>query len=289
MDNDELLSFGDKLRQAVSSRWEGRLYGHCKYAMGFKDGTIVISENTTCHAWLRDIGLGYQAHTSHYYFDDCVVVFNLIYPAKQLNPAPYYDYLLNRSPWSECYITKDVTTIAKGGVISRGGGDKWLTVSSCVALRFPSEFPDRLKTWLYLTQKLGVHEDKAMLLANRYDFDPKNERLPYYIRNGNHDPVHTNQLTKQGVFNFLGHCVGSDKTSLARMWCEPPFDQEYHPHPDPCRDVLRLKHVGTMPSSPYPDGPFRTPPPWSRNTPRTEDELKTDIRVMFEKVEATNG
>jgi hypothetical protein len=279
--NDELLSFGGKLRQAVSSRWEGRLYNRCQYAMGFKDGTIVVSENTICHAWLRDIGLGYQAHTDHYYFDDCVVVFNLIYPAKRLNPAPYYDYLLNRSPWSECYITKDVTTIAEGGVISRGGGDKWLTVSSCVALRFPSEHPDRLKTWLYLTQKLGVHEDKAMLLANRYNFDPKNKRLPYYIYNGNHDPVYTSQLTKQGVANFLDHRVGSDKQSLSRMWCDSGLNPPDHP-----RDVLRLKHVGTMPSDPYPYGPFRTPPPI---TPRTKDELKADIKEMFEKVEATNG
>lgn len=82
----------------------------------------------------------------------------------------FVEYILNRSPWKECFLTKDVDKAFDEGVYYNVEMDHAQVLSAAVALRTGSEFPHQL---LRFTQNVdeGWAENVSLLMA--YFFDNK--------------------------------------------------------------------------------------------------------------------
>jgi len=127
-----------------------------------QDGSlsIVHCRNTACHAGL-DSGSVYD-HTP-------VRVFSTIWPDKAL-PVPdqyaYLDWLLNRSPYRNVFVSKSAhLALDRGFIVAKGDSNASHMVGGLVASRRLWEYIGIVGLWARLVE-VGVQENLAFFLAS---------------------------------------------------------------------------------------------------------------------------
>ena len=91
---------------------------------------------------------------------------NLINVKDEAKAKPYLYWLLNESPFSHCYYSKDVDVVLKElYVVHRVDVPANLLAGSCITLRHLHENPAIIPNWLALTER-GVDKNLAFILAH---------------------------------------------------------------------------------------------------------------------------
>lgn len=134
----------------------------CSYALEFENGKHRLQVNDVCHYRVR------------YNERDEGVIKNL---ALSLEHAPdqlgkkdladyrkYTDYIINRSPWASCFLTKSVSAAFNAGILMNVDKPLSQVAGACVALREGIEFDDKLDMFM-LMKKKGYHEHTAYLMS----------------------------------------------------------------------------------------------------------------------------
>lgn len=126
----------------------------CSFALQYEDFHRNVLKSYSCHAFLgygKDAGYG-NLTTNHGNITQVVFCLSGHYKASK-EPATYkewIDYMINRSPWSNAFITKDVEEGLKSGFY--GNVEESLSRLSCSAIqmRQASEFGGVIETFKFI-------------------------------------------------------------------------------------------------------------------------------------------
>ncbi len=155
------------------------------YAVVFDDDRMWRVDYHVCYGRLNE--LEQYAERAGYYGKPVSVLVQLQVPLMELEDFDvdmqrvYYDWLLNHSPFSSVFVTKNVTKALKDKVLVLDvNSDANLLVSACSAVRLPWEYyfadykiPSIARLWYALVTE-GVEGNLAMALANNFSGDRYN-------------------------------------------------------------------------------------------------------------------
>lgn len=101
----------------------------------------------------------------------------------------YVDYILNRSPFSDCFVTKGTASAIRYGVqFDVTKPLDWL-VGAAIALRTTTEFPHSVRKWYELIE-LGFTPNEAYLLHTFVSsLDVKADKIRFTFHGGGHMAV----------------------------------------------------------------------------------------------------
>ena len=199
--NDELLSMGTNVLTKMSDNVKASArVGIATFYLVKEDGSYVSCERRGCHIALKS----YTRRENIYVA--CVNLLNMTKPMFE-EFKEYYRYLLNDSPYSSAYVSKDVDKIYEEGVVLTTNVYRNFFFFANVALRMPWEKPIRVKQFLELTKKhKDFNKDMAYLLHMSYHIESETDyKKGTYT---GHTPLATGCMTKQGFKNFLTHTPG---------------------------------------------------------------------------------
>jgi hypothetical protein len=196
-----------KLIDAVKSdfnRWrKDRLNSVTTLAFVTENGALKVHENTACHAGLRSPGYCIQ-RTEKILGILSGVQKSRDYKPKEEDSLLFFDFMANKSPWSDCFISKNPEKIL--------ADDYWvlnpeapcnLMTSAAFATRHISEWPYNFKAWLNFV-KAGVDPTKAFFFSYYFDGEGAGKVATNTGRGGWHQPFPTNR-SKTYYKNFLSH------------------------------------------------------------------------------------
>jgi hypothetical protein len=128
------------LRSELHARSKGKTGGCCSYAFTFNDGTRKLDLGAACHA-----SLGYKKESPVK-----ELVYGLSFDERKVIPEHkaafklYVDYILNKSPWRGCFITKKYDVGVKREVLMNVTRSKHRIAAACIALRMGREWQSAL-------------------------------------------------------------------------------------------------------------------------------------------------
>jgi hypothetical protein len=149
--------------------------------LGFmsRSGKVMVSNNHACHAGLRgsygwyfieEDGRDLNKRLGKYCLkaDPLVAIYTAIVndetPKDQ--QLPFVDYLINRSPWVDCFLDKDAKDVVDSGCWTLDPSQPSNYIAgACMATRWITEWPDRCKAWIAMVES-GVDENEAMFLSH---------------------------------------------------------------------------------------------------------------------------
>lgn len=166
-----------------------------------------ISPNQACHAGLANTYEGNKPSGAQ------AVVSGLMKPsAKEMldedEALLFLDWLLNRSPYSETFITKSAhEALYYKAIISSAHHPSNLMAAGMVASRRLWEYVNIARVWCDLV-KAGVHEDLAFYLGHIFSgkFD-RTGNVSYGGLSSAHCSMNPNVMGIEEVKNFLNHKV----------------------------------------------------------------------------------
>ena len=124
----------------------------------FDNGDIKYVENQACQAGLS------------LYYEDRTPILSASKTQKLLCPEDeakrFCDWLVNRSPYSPAFVTKDAEYCVKEGVVTQTDVNANIMVAGQVVHRYLWEWPEVVSFWNYLSSFYG--EDFSFLLAHSY-------------------------------------------------------------------------------------------------------------------------
>lgn len=128
---------------------------------------------------------------------------------KQQGFVDYVTYLLNRSPWADCYLAKDFEDAEKNGI--RMNLDKTANqlVGACIAMRQSSEFDSVLPVHEFLKAK-RFSGDVCFLVGQHYTMSQNGNITPICLNSGH--TIMNNTMPADAVFKFFAtkEFVGED-------------------------------------------------------------------------------
>lgn len=182
----------DYYKQIVDYTLDG--LGTASYYFITERGTSQGSLNYSCSAGWKYTGM-----------DACVYVIRRAYQERYLTDKEgdaYYYYLLNQSPYAECFITKDVQMARKYGVEFNMQAPAKLCYGASIALRV-WEWVSVGRSF-YKLVSAGCIPNLAFLLAHSVNCEDESVRLLNYFQEGLHNPLDSRVYTESGAFlNFL--------------------------------------------------------------------------------------
>ena len=165
----------------------------------YEGGKPVISSNQACHYGMKDFKTGSIA-----------VVSGLMKPALNIldedEALIFLDYLLNRSPYSEVFITKSAhEALLHKMIVGKSSSPSNLLAAGLVASRRLWEYVEVARVFVDLS-KAGVNEDLAFYLAHiaRVSFDRSGNCDWSGMKNG-HCSMDTGAFGKGSMINWLSH------------------------------------------------------------------------------------
>lgn len=156
------FTLGEELvKKSLEHKQKAGVTERCSYAKEFDTGKRVFNVADICHARIPWNGIGGVNECTAIAFDIARHHRDHETPKEYLE---FVDYMLNRSPWANCFLTKDVQKALKEGVY--GNVDVGVSRLSCsaIALRQGSEFPHKLNTFIFLKNK-GFSENLSWFMA----------------------------------------------------------------------------------------------------------------------------
>jgi hypothetical protein len=184
---------------AAYQRIKNKSCGLCQYSVGFENGEIYYPNYSACHAWFYN--------TWHHGRKAPMLVMSNRYQRGEVTEQSFlfYDYLFNRSVFSDCFLTKYPEEIKTRGINLRLDRPSNLAIAGAICTRVPWEKPTVLSTFLGLCEE-GVEEDKAFCLAHAFRLHCGNLTKLNYI---GHIGLYSLSLSKSGVRNYLKRTLPS--------------------------------------------------------------------------------
>ena len=166
----------------------------------YEGGKPVISTNQACHYGMRSFETGSIA-----------VVSGLMKPhahkiLDEDEALAFLDYLLNRSPYSEVFITKSAhEALLHKMIVGKSSSPSNLLAAGLVASRRLWEYAEVARVFVDLA-KAGVDEDLAFYLAHiaRASFDRSGNCDWGGFKNG-HCSMNSGAFGKESMTNWLSH------------------------------------------------------------------------------------
>lgn len=193
----QLHKWGAKAHKDIPKDTSGSLTA---YSFVFGDGSSLYTKNYGCHSSLR-----YGRQVEKTYGKKIVAISNKITRPTFVkgDGEKFYNYLFNRSPWSKCFVTKDVADALENGITVRTDHLDKLVVTACIATRSIWEHPACTLQWVKLVDTYGLSEDVATLLIGSHTLGSTGVLSPR--PSSSHEFLYTNSVTDVGCKNFLNH------------------------------------------------------------------------------------
>lgn len=126
------------------------------------------------------------------------------YPAKhedfsKESAIKYIDWVINQSNFSQVFLTEDPEKVFTKGAVMTMHMPCHFNLYAGMALRYVSEYTDRLATWEFLKDYIEPHV--AWLLI--HSFVLRKNHITYSPLNGSHAAFNDCYLSKNGVARFL--------------------------------------------------------------------------------------
>lgn len=129
---------------------------------------------TNCFLYYADRKLnGYKDYVCHAFLRGCHgldFLFNL-WRDERANPSKYrryIDWALNRSPYRDAYMVKDVDWVIKHGYVTNAHVDGALFQGANICLRALNEYEGKIEFWTDLVENYKVDENLAFVLAHLF-------------------------------------------------------------------------------------------------------------------------
>lgn len=131
----------------------------------------------------------------------------------------FFDYLFNRSPFAEVFITKDPVDAMKNGIVANTDLPENLVLSAFVASRFPTEsyvkdMKERFRVWEEI-KAFGFSENFAFIFSQVFKFtNTKKYEVIYMPHTSGHCTFEYNNASEAYYHNFINNTPVklSDKT-----------------------------------------------------------------------------
>lgn len=175
-----------------------------------EEGVIAYGERIdgNCYASLRRqllVGV-------HRYLMSSVMRDQHGFKATETVHEPYMDYILNRSPYKDIFVIKDVDYCLNYGVLVDTDNPGNVILSGLTLTRMLWEYTSIPLFWAEL-KKLGVQEDLALLAAHCISRDK--DGYHYGLCATNHFAFDLADMTEGTVKNYLeGKAVNADKVTM---------------------------------------------------------------------------
>ena len=115
---------------------------------------------------------------------------------------PYYRWLLNDSPYAECFITKDAKEAIQYGIICKTNVPSNLLVGGLVASRYPWEYAqNNYRAWCEL-YKRGVHPSMAFVMCHAV-YQEREGKLQWGDGLYGHNSMCPDRTSVEGILTFL--------------------------------------------------------------------------------------
>jgi len=134
----------------------------CSYGNISTNGNIALFANDVCHYRLYNnteerLASIYNSF-SPYFRSGSVVYLESV--------AMLFEWVVERSPWADCFLTKDVGEIMSEGYFLDVTKDAELVYSATIVMREATEFPKRAEMFRHFV-KMGIDEYISWILAHK--------------------------------------------------------------------------------------------------------------------------
>lgn len=202
-----LISLGKKAHNAINT--EINKSKLCAYSLGLEDGTVVVSTNPFCHAFLQ------------YFREKGLAAAPLVLANTVQTERPYYDknlcsfyleWLINESPYANAFLSKDVDKLVEDGILVDLRQPYNYVCGAAIATRYAWEYPENAKVFMLLAHE-GVDKDKAFLASTSLvkNLDGTFSCFPADF----HTCLSASRITKEVALNFLEGNLQCGKTSYS--------------------------------------------------------------------------
>jgi hypothetical protein len=200
--------------------WCKQGYDGATAKVGFllTSGKLVITDNIACHAGLYHSGswrfvdntkFQEMKRVEKYCFKQDPIVAIYTYVVNTKSPTErlvqFADWLTNKSPWADCFISKDGEWIAKNRVwVMDASQPSNKVAGAAMATRHPTEWVNRFQCWCALVDA-GVNESKAYFLSmGLASYGDWKDPLPIKVVDGSegHIPIGI-PFSKESYNNFV--------------------------------------------------------------------------------------
>jgi hypothetical protein len=190
--------------------------GICSFAVECEDGKRFFTTYGPCHAALAHMvpakkkaaALAYNIRHERNFIigEECKTTLDL--------HKRYVKYILNESPWKDCFLTKRLDTALRYDILMDVTKNRHQIAAACIALREGSEFQAKLTVFDTLSRK-GYSGHTAYLLSSAFSFKDKNT-LTMNGMGGGH-MVLSGQMDSTEVLEFFknGYSLGLNEPSYA--------------------------------------------------------------------------
>lgn len=114
--------------------------------------------------------------------------------------VPYYDWLINHSPYSDPILTKDPEYVVNKGIVVDSDHPCNLILGGFIAQRYCWENPQLVKNILFFN-KIGLSMNMAFSLCHILDMNE--DRKPQQVFLQNHTAINGYNLSETQIKNFL--------------------------------------------------------------------------------------
>lgn len=184
-----------------------------------------------CHGFVRDRGDKHIVAIVSRIVRKCTN-----YSARITDPIlleKYYDFIMNRSPWSQCFMYKSAKqALVNKCVVLKTDVPANLMQGALISTRHPWEFPTRVTLWDELT-KAGVDEHTAFLAMFMADSTGDSKQVKTSTLCHDHTPVAALRMTKADVLAFkantpvykqMSYNKGGSYQGVHRAFCKGQGD-----------------------------------------------------------------
>ena len=205
----------------------------------YEDGGMSPIEGGACHASV----LNHGRHTKQYEDKSVVAIVSRILRDQQTeftqseNSIRFYDWLFNRSPFQQVFLTKDSDACMKEGwCVVDCNNPANMVQAGLIATRNTWEFPSNIDRWASFVDK-GVKEDLAFLIVHFLSIFDVNEVALTTRPNGH--AVIGSSLSLKGARAFINHkpmnlkpnySEGTDAHGVFALWDSDSGDNGFLKH-----------------------------------------------------------
>jgi len=223
-----LLEMGQEFLSHTKVRNRG-FRDNCVFGFSLDDGKIATVGTTYCHGgvgWPRDffdtevktpVGINTRIQfRSIGYSSNFGATHGGLLPEDYFEE--YYDFLLNRSVFADCYVTKSTEGLREGGVVVvRCDRPANLVGAACVAIRRGWEYTSMSKSLINMI-RMGIEPNLAHLVSYQVTVNSKGGYKGQ--KYSGHQSVYSQYFDKSGVENFRAGRLPPSSVYSTRLYSD---------------------------------------------------------------------
>lgn len=190
---------------SIANKWRGSLSGTNAFFYTTTDKQVVKSHNTACYARLKGVV------TSPLYLIDFPMVNRGKWPETSEVQKPFMDYMMNRSPYKDIFLLKDVEHALQYGFLCDTTIPSNLLIGGLTVMRSLWEYTYIPLRWKELVD-LGVNEDMALLAA--HCISGRKGSWTFTKQGSGHRAFEPDTMSRDVIKNFLKRKMANPQGSL---------------------------------------------------------------------------